>query len=248
MHFEALDLSLPLSIPSEIAFRSLRMKRNVQGQHHLTSVPPVNAVSSECRFHRTVAFMAEHTLSTGQSQDGSGSENSPFVVPQITLPKGGGAIRGIGEKFSVGAVTGTSSLAVAIAVTPIRSEFSPQLSLSYISGIGKGPFGIGWSLSAPSITRKTEKGLPKYQDSQASAVFIVSEAEDLVPVLKHTERGDWVDEEQSGCSRQEDGGYLKKSLPSLDFEYISSPLDSGNGHFAPIERISPKPSSWSPVE
>ena len=35
----------------------------------------------------------------------------------------------------------------------------------------------------PSITRKTDKGLPKYQDADESDVFILSGAEDLVPVL-----------------------------------------------------------------
>ncbi|MBW2737418.1 MAG: hypothetical protein JRE64_00935 [Deltaproteobacteria bacterium] len=41
------------------------------------------------------------------------------------------------------------------------SGFGPQLSLSYVSGSGNGPFGLGWNLSLPSITRKTDKGLPK---------------------------------------------------------------------------------------
>src|SRR5207247_569965 len=35
----------------------------------------------------------------------------------------------------------------------------------------------------PAITRKTDKGLPRYLDSDESDVFILSGAEDLVPVL-----------------------------------------------------------------
>jgi hypothetical protein len=62
------------------------------------------------------------------------SEGSPFAAPQIALPKGGGAIRGIGEKFTANAVIGTGSLNVPIAVSPSRSDFSPQLNLSYDSG------------------------------------------------------------------------------------------------------------------
>lgn len=115
------------------------------------------------------------------------------TVPSITLPKGGGAIRGIGEKFAANPVTGTGSMTVPIATSPGRSGFGPQLSLSYDSGAGNGPFGFGWSLSLPSITRKTEKGLPKYQDAEESDVFILSGAEDLVPVL--VEKNDqWVRE------------------------------------------------------
>src|SRR5829696_7164883 len=84
--------------------------------------------------------------------------------PAITLPKGGGAIRGMGEKFSANPVTGTASLSVPIYTSPGRSGFGPQLSLSYDSGAGNGPFGFGWNLSLPSITRKTDKGLPRYED------------------------------------------------------------------------------------
>ena len=61
--------------------------------------------------------------------------------------------------------------------------------------MGNGPFGIGWSLSHPSITRKTDKGLPQYRDSEDSDVFILSDAEDLVPVLTQNAFGDWINEE-----------------------------------------------------
>ena len=111
-------------------------------------------------------------------------------APTISLPRGGGAIRGMGEKFVANPVTGTGSMAVPIATSPGRSGFGPQLSLSYDSGAGNGPFGFGWSLSLPSITRKTDKGLPKYHDAEDSDVFILSGAEDLVPVLVQTE-GQW---------------------------------------------------------
>jgi hypothetical protein len=53
--------------------------------------------------------------------------------PSITLPKGGGAIRGIGEKFAANPVTGTGSMTVPIATSPGRSGFGPQLSLSSIT-------------------------------------------------------------------------------------------------------------------
>src|SRR5437764_9515759 len=115
------------------------------------------------------------------------SETSRNPLPVISLPKGGGTIRGIGEKFAANPVTGTGSMTVPIATSPGRSGFGPQLSLSYDSGAGNGPFGLGWSLSLPAITRKTDKGLPHYfdggKDQPDSDVFILSGAEDLVPVL-----------------------------------------------------------------
>ena len=115
------------------------------------------------------------------------------AIPSISLPKGGGAIRGIGEKFAANPVTGTGSLNVPIATTPGRSGFGPQISLFYDSGSGNGLFGFGWSLSLPSITRKTDKGLPKYYDADKSDVFILSGAEDLVPVLVN-QNGEWQQE------------------------------------------------------
>ncbi|WP_437589011.1 SpvB/TcaC N-terminal domain-containing protein [Sorangium sp. So ce1000] len=119
------------------------------------------------------------TRTTGAHEGGI----RPIASPTPTLPKGGGAIRGIGETFSVGAAIGTGTLTVPIATSPGRSGFHPELSLVYDSGAGSGPFGIGWRLSVPQITRKTEKGLPRYDDAQESDVFVLSGAEDLVPVL-----------------------------------------------------------------
>lgn len=132
----------------------------------------------------------------GESSDRSGGA---FSVPALSLPKGGGAIRGMGEKFAANPVTGTGSLSVPIFASTGRSGFGPQLSLSYDSGSGNGPFGFGWSLSLPSITRKTDKGLPKYQDANESDVFILSGAEDLVSVLKKDTSGKMVfDEKERG--------------------------------------------------
>ncbi len=109
------------------------------------------------------------------------SETSANPVPTPTLPKGGGAIRGIDEKFSANPVTGTGSLTIPIFTTPGRAGFYPKLALSYDSAAGNGAFGIGWKLSIPAVTRKTDKGLPRYQDASNSDIYILSEAEDLVP-------------------------------------------------------------------
>jgi hypothetical protein len=130
--------------------------------------------------------------SNNQASDGDRSYFS--APPTVSLPKGGGAIKGMGEKFAANPVTGTGSMSVPIATSPGRAGFGPQLSLSYDSGAGNGMFGMGWSLSLPSITRKTDKGLPRYWDGAESDVFILSGAEDLVPVLVKDALGNWVRE------------------------------------------------------
>ncbi len=46
----------------------------------------------------------------------------------------------------------------------------------------------------PSITRKTDQGLPQYRDADESDDFVLSGAEDLVPVLVQDAQGEWVRE------------------------------------------------------
>lgn len=134
-------------------------------------------------------------LRNGSSEPaGSPGDDAIATAPQVSLPKGGGAIRGIGEKFAANPLTGTGSITVPIGISPGRSGFGPSLSLSYDSGSGNGPFGLGWSLALPSITRRTDKGLPRYQDADESDIFVLSGAEDLVPVLVEESQGQWTQE------------------------------------------------------
>src|SRR5882672_4150461 len=137
--------------------------------------------------------MGNQGQAESKSVVGNEAQSPANAPPSISLPKGGGAIKGIGEKFAANPVTGTGSMTVPIATSPGRSGFGPQLSLSYDSGSGNGPFGFGWSLSLPAITRKTDKGLPQYRDAEESDVYVLSGAEDLVPVLVE-DGGNWVRE------------------------------------------------------
>ena len=104
--------------------------------------------------------MAERSSAATTDKNASGSENSEFAVPKISLPKGGGAIRGVGEKFSANPVTGTGTMTIPIATSPGRSGFGPQLSLSYDSGAGNGPFGLGLEPVAAIDHQKNGQGPP----------------------------------------------------------------------------------------
>ncbi|WP_181788277.1 SpvB/TcaC N-terminal domain-containing protein, partial [Streptomyces phytophilus] len=107
-------------------------------------------------------------------------------LPALSLPKAGGALRGMGEKFTTDPVSGTPSLSVPLAVSPARGA-EPALALGYDSGAGNSPFGLGWSLDVPSISRRTDKGVPRYLDSD---VFQLSGTEDLVPAAVPAPRTD----------------------------------------------------------
>ncbi|MBW4680589.1 MAG: hypothetical protein KME19_10790 [Microcoleus vaginatus WJT46-NPBG5] len=105
-------------------------------------------------------------------------KNSKIATTQLSLPKGGGAIQGIGETFQANEFTGTAALSIPIFTTPCRG-FEPQLSIEYSSGSGNGTFGFGFSLAIPDISRKTSKAIPKYDNTDT---FLLSSAEDLVPI------------------------------------------------------------------
>jgi RHS repeat-associated protein len=131
----------------------------------------------------TDARNAPPEAGTEEAGGGRAEAQAARRMPAISLPKGGGAIRGIGEKLTVDALTGTGAFTVPLPVTSGRSGFGPQLVLTYDSSAGNGPLGLGWTLGLPAITRRTDRGLPRYCDEEESDVFVLSGAEDVVPVL-----------------------------------------------------------------
>ncbi len=132
---------------------------------------------------------------------------NPVEVPSVNLPKGGGAIRGIDEKFTTNAVNGTCQFSIDLPFSPARGT-SPALSLIYNSGAGNGVFGLGWALNLPSIKRRTEKELPQYLDDCDSDTYLFSAAEDLVPEFKKDISGSLISDGQ--------GGYLINERDSAD--------------------------------
>ena len=162
--------------------------------------------------------------------EGGKTKSNSIEVPSISLPKGGGAIKGIDEKFSVNAVNGTAGFSIPLPFSPARGA-SPSLTLSYSSGAGNGIFGLGWNLSLGSIKRKTDKGLPMYLDSIDSDVFLFSEAEDLVPEFNKEADGSF--------SKDADGEYVIKERDTTDgLHIIRNYRPRIEGLFAKIERWS----------
>jgi RHS repeat-associated protein len=113
-------------------------------------------------------------------------EQSSSAGQTITLPTGGGALRGIGETFTPDLHTGTANFSVPITVPRGRHGLDPKLTLGYSSGNGNGPFGMGWGLGVPAISRKTARGVPRYDSSLD--VFVMSGTEDLVRVEEDAQR------------------------------------------------------------
>ena len=144
------------------------------------------------------------------------TESNAIQIPQISLPKGGGALKGIDEKFEVNSANGTAGFSIPLPITLGRNGFSPSLALSYNSGGGNSPYGLGWSVGYPMIQRKTDKKLPRYRDGLDEDTFMFSGVEDLVPFLKA---------DGSLMEKVVDGYTVKRYRPRIE------------GGFARIERI-----------
>ncbi len=148
----------------------------------------------------------------GATESGAGAEQ-PFAVaaPGLALPKGGGAIRGMGENFRVNPATGTASMSVPVAASPGRAGFGPLPAVGYDSGAGNGVFGLGWSIGLPAITRKTDQGLPRYFDDSADPadwdVYQLAGADDLVPE---------IDADGRPVSRPVDGHTVRRYRPRVE--------------------------------
>ncbi|HEX3028224.1 MAG TPA: SpvB/TcaC N-terminal domain-containing protein [Clostridia bacterium] len=127
----------------------------------------------------------------------------------VSLPAGGGALQGIGEKFSPDLYTGTGHFIIPISVPQGRNDLSPQLQLEYSSGGGNGVFGLGWNLDIPCISRKTSKGIPIYNNEIDT--FIMSDSEDLVKTSSET---DYV-----LCYRSRTEGSFSKIKYNLEHNY-----------------------------
>jgi hypothetical protein len=81
--------------------------------------------------------------------DKNSDAGNQINTASLSLPKGGGAIKGLGETFQANAFTGSGSYAIPLPLTPARG-FEPALSLNYQSGAGNDAFGPGFSVTLPA--------------------------------------------------------------------------------------------------
>ena len=148
---------------------------------------------------QAVASSASSGGSGGRRETASPSSNegSAFApgssgpgLPPVSLPSGGGAIRGMGENFSVNAASGSAGLTIPLPFSPSRQGTAPSLSLGYGTQGGGSAWGLGWDLDGlPRITRSVHLGNPTYDDAADRDIFNLSGQEDLVPVYSQCALG-----------------------------------------------------------
>lgn len=100
----------------------------------------------------------------------------PLATQTISLPSGPGSIEGLGESFDPQLNTGSYVFRLPFKLPAVRGRAQPEVAMTYHSGNGNGPLGLGWSLTIPSIQRQTDKGLPTYGSADR---FITGEGEEL---------------------------------------------------------------------
>lgn len=128
------------------------------------------------------------------------AEKRLIDVDSISLPKGGGAFKGLGDDLSVELFKGEGTFTIPVYASPCR-DAQPDLALRYNSSAGNGLFGLGFSLNLSSIGRMTSRKSPCYDDSKDG--FLLSDTGELTP----------------GETREEDGHTVTLYFPRKEEEY-----------------------------
>jgi RHS repeat-associated protein len=68
--------------------------------------------------------------------------------------------------------SGTANLSYPIDIPAGRQGMQPSLAVTYSSSGGNGWLGVGWDISIPAITVETRWGVPRYDASQESEVYL----------------------------------------------------------------------------
>src|SRR6266540_2783455 len=84
-----------------------------------------------------VIAMAQQGTPESSGSAAQPGEKAPFL-PRTALPKGGGAIRGIGEKVAVNPARGSGTLQVPVFTSPGPRGFGPALGLPNPAAAGAG--------------------------------------------------------------------------------------------------------------
>ncbi|WP_335990359.1 SpvB/TcaC N-terminal domain-containing protein [Glycomyces sp. MUSA5-2] len=108
-----------------------------------------------------------------------GGPESAHMPGAPELPTVGNPPGRLGETFQTNPATGSASMSFPLPFSAGRG--APSLAVAYDSSGGPGLFGYGWDLPVPRISRRTDRGVPRYRDAEDSDVFLADGAEDLVP-------------------------------------------------------------------
>jgi hypothetical protein len=145
-----------------------------------------------------------------------------FASQTPSLPKGGG-VGGLGETFTPDLSTGTGSLVVPIDLPNGPNDIGPTLTLRYDTGGANGPFGLGWAIALPRISRSTTGGRPRYDDSDTLVLEgsgpLVRTGDGLRPEV---ESGEWRIA-RADASAGDGGGFVVTDRSGTRFHLGTTP-------------------------
>lgn len=132
----------------------------------------------------------------------SNLENHQSInISEISLPRGGGSIKGLGETFQPNLFSGTGSHTIPFPISKARG-LEPEISITYNSGSGNGSFGMGYSLGLEKITLRTEQCIPKYDDKD---IYLLNGTE----LVKNNEN-----------SEKKSGYIIQKYFPRIQKKFL----------------------------
>jgi RHS repeat-associated protein len=102
---------------------------------------------------------------TGAAALVHGADKNGVSPNTVSLPSGPGSIDGLGESFQPMLNTGSARYSVPISMPGGVAGNTPSLSLSYDSGSGHSAASMGWRYGPGGISRRTDKGIPRYVDT-----------------------------------------------------------------------------------
>lgn len=109
------------------------------------------------------------------------AKNIGAATTTLSLPSGTPSTGGLGESFSPDLYRGTGNMTVPIDLPPGENGVTPELEISYSSGRGNGPLGMGFSMGQMMVQRSTDRGVPSYGAKDAD-IFLLAGNDELVPV------------------------------------------------------------------
>lgn len=164
----------------------------------------------------------------------------------LALPSGSPSIGGLGELFSPDLYRGTGNMSLPIDLPPGINGVTPELSLTYSSGLGNGPLGMGFAMGYMMVHRSQSDGVPNYGPGDADR-FQLTGADFLVPVgggryrpateqqYWHIDRGPeaWVVTTQDGMRHELGSGPNSRISdpddPSRVFKWLIDSITDPNG-------------------
>ncbi|MDG5490682.1 SpvB/TcaC N-terminal domain-containing protein [Psychroserpens sp. SPM9] len=137
---------------------------------------------------------------------------------------------------------GDANVSFPIKIPSGRKGMQPQLGLQYNSESSNGWLGIGWNLNTPAITIDTRWGVPLFNTSKESELYMLNGEQLMYPKIENSEgaKVDWMPNRHYDASSQ--SGIYSTVERDRIANAIFTPRKQGS--FSKIERLGNNPSNY----